>query len=113
MCECRTKARSPMPDGRAGPVAAGDPPPLPVAKASSGVVPPTAPPARPSGMVDREEIQCLIEICGAQPEVGGGNRRGEAVVEALGQAEPFVDAVPAELDRDLVGAQLAGVEEPE
>jgi hypothetical protein len=29
----------------AGPVAAGDPPPLPVAKASSGAVPPTAPPA--------------------------------------------------------------------
>ncbi len=29
----------------AGPVAAGDPPPLPVAKASSGVAPPTAPPA--------------------------------------------------------------------
>ncbi len=29
----------------AGPVAAGDPPPLPVAGASSGVVPPTAPPA--------------------------------------------------------------------
>jgi hypothetical protein len=30
----------------AGPAAAGDPPPLPVAKASSGAVPPTAPPAR-------------------------------------------------------------------
>ncbi|HEX9967600.1 MAG TPA: DEAD/DEAH box helicase, partial [Solirubrobacterales bacterium] len=30
--------------GAAGPVAAGDPPPLPVAKASSGEVPPTAPP---------------------------------------------------------------------
>ena len=29
----------------AGPVTAGDPPPLPVAKASSGVVPPTVPPA--------------------------------------------------------------------
>jgi NADH-quinone oxidoreductase subunit C len=29
----------------AGPVTAGDPPPLPVAKASSGGVPPTAPPA--------------------------------------------------------------------
>jgi len=29
----------------AGPVAAGDPPPPPVAKASSGAVPPTAPPA--------------------------------------------------------------------
>ena len=33
----------------AGPVAAGDPPPLPVAKASSGVVPPTAPPAEVTG----------------------------------------------------------------
>jgi pyruvate dehydrogenase E2 component (dihydrolipoamide acetyltransferase) len=32
----------------AGPVAAGDPPPLPVAKASSGAVPPTAPPAAPA-----------------------------------------------------------------
>src|SRR3954447_26779019 len=29
----------------AGPVTAGDPPPLPVAKASSGAVPPTVPPA--------------------------------------------------------------------
>ncbi len=32
----------------AGPVAAGDPPPPPVAKASSGAVPPTAPPAVPA-----------------------------------------------------------------
>ncbi len=31
----------------AGPVAVGDPPPLPVAKASSGAVPPTTPPAGP------------------------------------------------------------------
>lgn len=31
--------------GPAGPVTAGDPPPLPVAKASSGAVPPTVPPA--------------------------------------------------------------------
>jgi len=35
----------------AGPVAAGDPPPLPVAKASSGAVPPTAPPAGPSTLI--------------------------------------------------------------
>ncbi|MBS1887898.1 MAG: 2-oxo acid dehydrogenase subunit E2 [Actinobacteria bacterium] len=35
----------------AGPVAAGDPPPLPVAKASSGGVPPTAPPADRGGRV--------------------------------------------------------------
>jgi multifunctional 2-oxoglutarate metabolism enzyme len=33
----------------AGPVGAGDPPPLPVAKASSGAVPPTAPPAGGTG----------------------------------------------------------------
>jgi pyruvate dehydrogenase E2 component (dihydrolipoamide acetyltransferase) len=33
----------------AGPVTAGDPPPLPVAKASSGGVPPTVPPAAPAG----------------------------------------------------------------
>ena len=38
----------------AGPVTAGDPPPLPVAKASSGGVPPTAPPAGETGTVDAE-----------------------------------------------------------
>ncbi|HXR31924.1 MAG TPA: O-antigen ligase family protein [Solirubrobacterales bacterium] len=37
----------------AGPVAAGDPPPPAVAKASSGVVPPTAPPAGPGVWVPR------------------------------------------------------------
>jgi pyruvate dehydrogenase E2 component (dihydrolipoamide acetyltransferase) len=36
----------------AGPVTAGDPPPLPVAEASSGVVPPTAPPAAPAASAD-------------------------------------------------------------
>ncbi len=36
----------------AGPVAAGDPPPLPVAKASSGAVPPTAPPAAEADSAD-------------------------------------------------------------
>jgi pyruvate dehydrogenase E2 component (dihydrolipoamide acetyltransferase) len=36
----------------AGPVTAGDPPPLPVAKASSGGVPPTVPPAAPSSNGD-------------------------------------------------------------
>ena len=35
----------------AGPVAAGDPPPPPVAKASSGVGPPTAPPADEAGQL--------------------------------------------------------------
>jgi NADH-quinone oxidoreductase subunit C len=44
----------------AGPVAAGDPPPLPVAEASSGAVPPTAPPA---GGADRlPEIDSCVEL---------------------------------------------------
>src|SRR5689334_11573973 len=38
----------------AGPVTAGDPPPLPVAKASSGEVPPTVPPAGDEEEVDAE-----------------------------------------------------------
>jgi diaminohydroxyphosphoribosylaminopyrimidine deaminase / 5-amino-6-(5-phosphoribosylamino)uracil reductase len=40
---------------RAGPVAAGDPPPLPVAKASSGAGPPTAPPARLASLATTSE----------------------------------------------------------
>jgi MAF protein len=41
---------------RAGPVAAGDPPPPPVAKASSGVGPPTAPPARATIACDTDVV---------------------------------------------------------
>jgi pyruvate dehydrogenase E2 component (dihydrolipoamide acetyltransferase) len=41
----------------AGPVAAGDPPPLPVAKASSGAVPPTAPPAGDASEADGERVK--------------------------------------------------------
>ncbi len=57
-------SRDPLPQGTvapapaasaAGPVTAGDPPPLPVAKASSGVVPPTVPPpAEASGEVSAQ-----------------------------------------------------------
>jgi pyruvate dehydrogenase E2 component (dihydrolipoamide acetyltransferase) len=43
--------------GPAGPVTAGDPPPLPVAKASSGAVPPTVPPAGEASAVDAERIK--------------------------------------------------------
>ncbi len=46
--------------GPAGPVAAGDPPPLPVAKASSGVVPPAAPP--PGRVVWLGRLLALIVI---------------------------------------------------
>ncbi len=49
----RRKARAVR---RAGPVAAGDPPPPPVAKASSGVGPPTAPPARVTIACDTDVV---------------------------------------------------------
>ena len=62
---------------------------------------------------DGEEVECPVEIALAQREIGGGDRRGEAVIERLGQAERPVHLVPAELDRQLVGAQPAGVEEAE
>ena len=64
-------------------------------------------------MADGEEVQRRVEVPFPESEIGGGDRRREAVVEGFGQAEPFVDAVPAELDRELVDAQLAGVEEAE
>ena len=41
----------------AGPVTAGDPPPLPVAKASSGAVPPTVPPAGDRSEADGERVK--------------------------------------------------------
>src|SRR4051794_31969536 len=65
------------------------------------------------GTADGEEVEAAVEVFLAQAEVGGGDRGGEAVVEGLGQAEALVDRVPAELDRQLVRAQLAGVEEAE
>ena len=49
-----------------------------------------------------------------QREVARRDRRREAVVERLGDAQPRVDGVPAGvLERQLVGAQLARVEEAE
>jgi pyruvate dehydrogenase E2 component (dihydrolipoamide acetyltransferase) len=53
-------------DSSAGPVTAGDPPPLPVAKASSGVVPPTVPPP---------EESVATEVLTAEGP-GGGNGNG-------------------------------------
>jgi len=44
----------------AGPVAVGDPPPPAVAKASSGVVPPTAPPADEGAQLP--EIDSCVEL---------------------------------------------------
>jgi pyruvate dehydrogenase E2 component (dihydrolipoamide acetyltransferase) len=59
----------------AGPVTAGDPPPLPVAKASSGEVPPTAPPA---GEASESGASTAEEAAPAAPEApqadGDGHR---------------------------------------
>ena len=49
--------------GPAGPVAAGDPPPLPVAKASSGAVPPATPPPGRDGSPGRSTA---VEFCGIE-----------------------------------------------
>jgi DNA polymerase-3 subunit gamma/tau len=58
----RLEGRTPDGGGRgAGPVAAGDPPSLPVAKASSGVVPPTAPPAPDASEGDGPEFEAAAE----------------------------------------------------
>src|SRR5215207_2419492 len=72
-----------------------------------------APRPAPSCMADGDEVQRPLEAGSAETEVRGGDRRGESVVERLGQAEPSVDRVPAEPDRELVHAQLASVEEAE
>jgi len=53
----------------AGPVAAGDPPPLPVAKASSGAVPPTAPPA---GVKFAAAFLIMIAVLLAWPAIDPG-----------------------------------------
>src|SRR4051794_9563127 len=87
MCECRTIARSPA-------------------------LPPRLAPLIGSSLAtDSDEVQCRVQVPFPESEVGGGDRRREAVVERLGQAEALVDRVPAEPDRELVQAQLAGVVE--
>src|SRR4051794_6018418 len=79
--------------------------------ARSPALPPRLAPLIGSSLAtDGYEVQCRVEVPFPESEVGGRDRRGEAVVEGLGQAQPFVHAVPAEHDRQLVDAQLAGVE---
>src|ERR1700742_303823 len=93
MCEWRTIARSPA-------VSA----PLPCS---------AAPARRASGPADGKEVERAVEVPVVEAEVGGGDRRREAVVEGLGQSESLVDGVPAQLQRPTVYAQLARVVEAE
>ena len=55
----------------AGPAAAGDPPPLPVAKASSGAVPPTASPTGAASPQDVDPPAAEEEEAEAAPPAGG------------------------------------------
>src|SRR5262245_21169814 len=85
----------------AGPVTAGDPPPLPVAKASSGEVPPTAPPAEESDghrvktsplarRLAKEQGLDLSQLHGSGP----GGRIVKADVESASSAGDAVAGVP-------------------
>jgi pyruvate dehydrogenase E2 component (dihydrolipoyllysine-residue acetyltransferase) len=75
----------------AGPVTAGDPPPLPVAKASSGEVPPTAPPAG-------EGSESVAPTTEAAPEADGDGHRPKA--------SPLARRIAKERELDL--SQLEG-----
>jgi DNA polymerase III subunit gamma/tau len=78
----------------AGPVTAGNPPPLPVAKASSGGVPPTVPPAAEASPVDESPAG---GVAGGDPHSGGA---GEAGSEHMG--EPAATGPAGRLDLEEV-----------
>src|SRR3712207_5639877 len=61
----------------------------------------------------RQEVERAVERALAQREVGLRDGRGEPLVERAGDAEPRVQAVPPGAQRQVVQAELAGVEEPE
>jgi chromosome partitioning protein len=97
----------PEPDSPAGPVAVGDPPPPAVAKASSGAVPPTTPPAGEAEMEDAPAPAVKAAVAeerhsdadGAEPERFMPRdllapSRHEVVVE---RAEPEVPVKHAEV----------------
>jgi ATP-dependent helicase Lhr and Lhr-like helicase len=110
-------------DRPAGPVTAGDPPPLPVAKASSGVGPPTVPPAGDAPGLQRiglsatqrplERIaqflvgpkrECKIVDAGVAKELDL-----EIVVPVEDMAEPGAPAYPNEDGNPTDGEPLAHV----
>src|SRR4051794_6094397 len=68
---------------------------------------------RRSGMADRQEVECAVEIAGPEAEVAGVDRGDEAIVEGAGEMESPMDVVPADPDGELMGAELAGVEDAE
>jgi small subunit ribosomal protein S5 len=71
-------------DSAAGPVAAGDPPPPPVAEASSGEVPPTAPPADEAETASDDapaaeaDAPAEVEAPAAEEKASEGSGEGDA-----------------------------------
>ncbi len=87
----------------AGPVAAGDPPPPPVAKASSGAVPPTAPPATeppkaPAPAKAAEPAKAAAPVAAEKPaEPAPAEKAPAAPAEEKAPAEPVAaEKAPAE-----------------
>ena len=86
----------------AGPVAAGDPPPPPVAKASSGAVPPTAPPATeppkaPAPAKAAEPAKAAAPVAAEKPaEPAAAEKALDAPAEEKAPAEPVAAEKAAE-----------------
>src|SRR5262245_52541495 len=70
-------------------------------------------PAVRSAITDGDEVQRPVEVAGSQSEVPGADRRDEAVVEGLGDVERRVEAIPAEPEGELMGTELARMEQTE
>jgi small subunit ribosomal protein S1 len=101
----------------AGPVAAGDPPPLPVAEASSGAVPPTAPPA---GEADdaAEEAAAEAEAPATEDAPTEESAPAEVAEEPAAEAEEVaeVEAPVAETPEEAEAEEQEGesvVERPD
>ena len=92
--------------GPAGPVAAGDPPPLPVAKASSGAVPPTTPPAAEASPADEQEPE-------PAPEAPIATEPPEAAAEVPQAAEPEPPAEEPQAAEPESAPQAPEPSEPE
>jgi pyruvate dehydrogenase E2 component (dihydrolipoamide acetyltransferase) len=93
----------------AGPVTAGDPPPLPVAKASSGGVPPTVPPAAPAHSAgDRVKASPLARRVARDAGVDLATLKGSGPGGRIVKADVEGAAAPGEAAQ----APAAAVEAP-
>src|ERR671911_1118345 len=64
-----------------------------------------------SRMTNSQEVEGAVKAGVAEREVGRRDRGHEAIVERVRDPEPGVHTVPAGPQRELVRAQLTGVED--